>query len=70
MEDYYDGSNLTTLSTTKKRLFNEISMRRYSKYLTSMKSSTVDNNDAMEILYTLLNGAIRKKLKIIPHNLT
>jgi serine carboxypeptidase 1 len=67
MEDYDDGSNLTTLSTTKKRLFNEISMRRYSKYLTSMKSSTVDNNDA---LYTLLNGAIRKKLKIIPHNLT
>jgi hypothetical protein len=70
MEDYDDGSNLTTLSTTKKRLFNEISMRRYSKYLTSMKSSTVDNNDAMEILYTLLNGAIREKLKIIPHNLT
>jgi serine carboxypeptidase 1 len=69
MEDYDDGSNLTTLSTTKKRLFNEISMRRYSKYLTSMKSSTVGNND-IEILYTLLNGAIRKKLKIIPHNLT
>jgi hypothetical protein len=70
MEDYDDGSNLTTLSTTKKRLFNEISMRRYSKYLTSMKSSTVGNNNAIEILYTLLNGALKKKLKIIPHNLT
>ncbi|KAK2424111.1 serine carboxypeptidase [Trifolium repens] len=68
MED--DGSNLPTLSTTKKRLFNEISMRRYSKYLTSMKSSTVGNNNAIEILYTLLNGALKKKLKIIPHNLT
>ncbi|XP_045802856.1 serine carboxypeptidase-like 51 [Trifolium pratense] len=68
--NFYDftednGSHINTMSTTKKRLFNEISMRRYSNYITS----TVGNDD-MKILYTLLNGAIKEKLKIIPRNLT
>jgi len=61
MED--NGSYLATSSTIEKRLFKEISMRRYSKYLTS---SNVVNGD----LDTLLNGVTKKKLKIIPKNIT
>lgn len=64
MED--SGSYSVTSSTIEKRLLKEIPMRRYSKYLTSFKDSNVVNGD----LDTLLNGVTKKKLKIIPNNIT
>ncbi|MCI20871.1 serine carboxypeptidase-like 51-like, partial [Trifolium medium] len=43
--------------------------KRYSKYLTSIRtrSSTPGGEDDID---TLLNGVIKKKLKIIPENVT
>jgi len=64
MEDQDNGSAIS--STIEKRLFKEMSMRRYSKYLTSLKNSNVVNGN----LDTLLNGVTKKKLKIIPKNIT
>ncbi|KAJ1397777.1 Peptidase S10, serine carboxypeptidase [Sesbania bispinosa] len=45
--------------------FKETTVKRYSKYLTSRSRSSPD-----DVLSNLLNGAIRKKLKIIPENVT
>ncbi|KGN64890.1 serine carboxypeptidase-like 51 isoform X2 [Cucumis sativus] len=43
------------------------SMRRYSRYLSSLR--TTGGGDSIN-LYDLMNGDIRKKLKIIPDNVT
>ncbi|KAK7324897.1 hypothetical protein VNO77_28823 [Canavalia gladiata] len=64
--DFYNflldsGSYSVTLSAMKMKLFKEISMRRYSNYL-----SAGVNGD----LNSLLNGVTKKKLKIIPENIT
>jgi len=48
-------------------LFKEVSMMRYSKYLSSKTSYLGSEDDDLE---RLLNGVIRKKLKIIPENVT
>ncbi|KAJ1387013.1 Serine carboxypeptidase, serine active site [Sesbania bispinosa] len=45
----------------------ESAMKWYSKYLTSRSRSSLEGDD---VLGKLLNGVIRKKLKIIPENVT
>ena len=57
------------LSATEMGLFKKIAMKRYSKYLTSVKSSPAGDG-AFDSLASLLNGVIRSKLKIIPENVT
>nr|KYP51815.1 Serine carboxypeptidase-like 51 [Cajanus cajan] len=69
--DFYNflldsGSDSATVSAMKRKLFKEISMRRYSKHLTSTRYSPGVNGD----LNNLLNGVIKKKLKIIPENIS
>ncbi|KAG4972229.1 hypothetical protein JHK82_037897 [Glycine max] len=68
--DFYNflldsGSDSATVSRMKLKLFKEISMRRYSKHLTSTRYSPGVSGD----LYSLLNGVITKKLKIIPEKI-
>ncbi|XP_027343744.1 serine carboxypeptidase-like 51 [Abrus precatorius] len=69
--DFYNflldsGRDSATFSTMKLKLFKEISQSRYSKYLTSTRYSPGANGN----LNSLLNGVIKKKLKIIPENIT
>ncbi|OIV99300.1 hypothetical protein TanjilG_17110 [Lupinus angustifolius] len=62
------GSDSVALSTKETRLFREISKKRYSNYLSSkrLRFSPGGNGD----LSSLLNGPIKKKLRIIPKNVT
>ena len=60
------GSDSATLSAMKLGLSREIAIRQYSKYLTLGRKSPGGDAD----LDTLLNGVIKKKLKIIPENVT
>ncbi|OIW08527.1 hypothetical protein TanjilG_03203 [Lupinus angustifolius] len=71
--DFYNflvdaGSDSATLSAVELGLSREISMNRYSQYLTSMRSRSSPGGDGD--LGELLNGPIKKKLKIIPENVT
>ncbi|XP_020212596.1 serine carboxypeptidase-like 51 [Cajanus cajan] len=61
-----EGSN--DLSAMELGLYKEISMKRYSRYLTFLRSRSTPGGD--NDLDELLNGAIKKKLKIIPENVT
>ncbi|KAL2328531.1 hypothetical protein Fmac_021958 [Flemingia macrophylla] len=61
-----EGSN--DISAMELGLYKEISMKRYSRYLTSLRSRSTPGGDVD--LGELLNGAIKKKLKIIPENVT
>ncbi|CAL0329048.1 unnamed protein product [Lupinus luteus] len=66
--DFYNllrdsGSGSIASSTMEPELFREISEKRYSNYLSSSPGGKVD-------LSELLNGPIKKKLKIIPENVT
>ncbi|XP_028808169.1 serine carboxypeptidase-like 51 [Neltuma alba] len=69
--DFYNflqdsGSNSPTLSATAGLgSYRETALKRYSNYLTSKRSSSNSGD-----LRSLLNGVIRKKLKIIPENVT
>ncbi|KAK4255174.1 hypothetical protein QN277_008204 [Acacia crassicarpa] len=69
--DFYNflrdsGSNATTSSTMVNLGSNrERSLKRYSNYLTSKRSSSTSGTGSLK---DLLNGVIRKKLKIIPKN--
>ncbi|KAL2590290.1 hypothetical protein AAZV13_13G281600 [Glycine max] len=60
-------SDSDTLNAMELGLFKEVSMMRYSKYLSSKTSYLGSEDDDLE---RLLNGVIRKKLKIIPENVT
>ncbi|KAF7823319.1 serine carboxypeptidase-like 51 [Senna tora] len=64
--DSGSDTDSATLSAMKLGLSREIAMKRYSKYLTSRRANPGGNSD----IDTLLNGVIRKKLKIIPQNIT
>ncbi|XP_004506087.1 serine carboxypeptidase-like 51 [Cicer arietinum] len=65
-----EGSDSSsTLSAMELGLFKEISMKSYSKYLTTMRSRSFSPGGDDDI-DTLLNGVIKKKLKIIPENVT
>uniref|UniRef100_A0A5B7A3I8 Carboxypeptidase n=1 Tax=Davidia involucrata TaxID=16924 RepID=A0A5B7A3I8_DAVIN len=62
--DFYNfllDSGMDPISLTTAELSKEIAMKRYSRYLDSLRTSPVDVD-------SLMNGAIRKKLKIIPDN--
>jgi serine carboxypeptidase 1 len=63
------GSDSVTIAASELGLLKEISMKRYSKYLTSLRTrySTPGGDGDVD---TLLNGVIKKKLKIIPENVT
>ncbi|CAJ2654548.1 serine carboxypeptidase-like 51 [Trifolium pratense] len=72
--DFYNllvdaGSDSVTIAASELGLLQEISMKRYSKYLTFRRTrfSTPGGDDDID---TLLNGVIKKKLKIIPENVT
>ncbi|XP_057752760.1 serine carboxypeptidase-like 51 isoform X1 [Arachis stenosperma] len=76
--DFYNflvdaGSDSVALSSAMELgLFREFSMKKYSKYLTSMRlsSSSSSSPGGGNDLDTLLNGVIKKKLKIIPQNVS
>ncbi|KAK7261288.1 hypothetical protein RIF29_27597 [Crotalaria pallida] len=61
-------SDSETLSEMALGLYKGVSMMRYSKYLSSMLRSSLGSKD--DDIVRLLNGVIKKKLKIIPENLT
>ena len=64
------SDDAVTLTAMELGLFKEVAMKRYSKYLTSslkLKSSTPGGDEDFD---SLLNGPIKKKLKIIPENVT
>lgn len=71
--DFYnflvDAGSGSDISAMAVGLLKERSSKRYSKYLTSLRtrSSSPGGDDA---LGSLLNGVIKKKLKIIPENVT
>lgn len=57
-----DPLSLTTSEETRKE--NRI-LKKYSRYLNDLSVNNVDEGD----LDTLMNGVIKKKLKIIPKDL-
>ncbi|KAK7261287.1 hypothetical protein RIF29_27596 [Crotalaria pallida] len=61
-------SDSETLSEMALGLYKGVSMMRYSKYLSSILRSSLGSED--NDVARLLNGVIKKKLKIIPENLT
>jgi serine carboxypeptidase 1 len=72
--DFYNllvdaGSDSVTIAASELGLLKEISMKRYSKYLTSLRTRYSTPGGDGDV-YTLLNGVIKKKLKIIPENVT
>ncbi|XP_061353464.1 serine carboxypeptidase-like 51 [Gastrolobium bilobum] len=72
--DFYNfmvdaGNDSVTLSAMELGLSKEIAIKRYSKYLTSMRSRSSSPGGDVD-LDKLLNGVIKKKLKIIPENVT
>ncbi|TKY48582.1 Serine carboxypeptidase 51 [Spatholobus suberectus] len=60
-------SDSETLNAMELGLFREVAMMRYSKYLASKTSLLGSEGDDLE---RLLNGLVKKKLKIIPGNVT
>ena len=60
-----DSSSTTLAATADPGSNSLITLKRYSNYLTSKRSSSNGGS-----LQELLNGVIRKKLKIIPKNVT
>ncbi|KAK1588507.1 hypothetical protein Q3G72_024143 [Acer saccharum] len=76
--DFYNfllDSGMDPVSATATEKISEvISMKRYSGYLSTLKSSSsssyTPDGDGDGDLNSLLNGAIKKKLKIIPENVT
>ncbi|KAL5717051.1 Serine carboxypeptidase-like 51 [Ranunculus cassubicifolius] len=67
--DFYNfllDSGMDPVSMTALELSKGIAIRRYSRYLDSLKASPGGGGD----IDTLMNGVIKKKLKIIPQNVT
>ncbi|KAK1435112.1 hypothetical protein QVD17_00872 [Tagetes erecta] len=65
--DFYNfllDSGMDPVSTTAAELVRATPRKRYSRYLDSLKTSPGENGD----IDLLMNGAIRKKLGIIPNN--
>lgn len=70
MQDFYNfllDSGMDPVSLTAAELQKEIAINRYSRYLNSLRYSAGSGNGD---LYSLMNGPIKKKLKIIPENVT
>lgn len=67
--DFYNfllDSGMDPLSLTSSELSKSIGMKRYSRYLQSSRINPGGDDD----LDNLMNGVIRKKLKIIPQNIS
>ncbi|KAG8387573.1 hypothetical protein BUALT_Bualt02G0035400 [Buddleja alternifolia] len=65
--DFYNfllDSGMDPVSLSATELSQQIAIRRYSRYLNSLRSSPGGDGD----IDSLMNGEIRKKLKIIPNN--
>lgn len=70
VQDFYNfllDSGMDPVSLTASTLAVGASMRKYSRYLSAHKSSTPDGDGDVG---SLMNGVIKKKLKIIPENIT
>lgn len=71
--DFYnflvDSGSDSDISAMAVGLLKERSRKRYSRYLTSLRTRSFSPGGDDE-LGTLLNGVIKKKLKIIPENVT
>ncbi|KAI4334311.1 hypothetical protein L6164_019022 [Bauhinia variegata] len=70
--DFYNflldaGSDSESISAMELGLSKGISMKRYSKYLSSLRSAPGGDGGDLD---SLLNGVVKKKLKIIPENVT
>lgn len=67
--DFYNfllDSKSETISITALELSKGTALRRYSRYLDSQKTTPGSDDD----LGSLMNGAIKKQLKLIPQNVT
>lgn len=72
VQDFYNfllDSGMDPVSLTASTLAVGASMRKYSRYLSAHKSSTPDGDGDGDV-GSLMNGVIKKKLKIIPENVT
>lgn len=70
MQDFYNfllDSGMDPVSLTAAELQKEIAINRYSRYLNSLRYSAGSGNGDLS---SLMNGPIKKKLKIIPENVT
>ncbi|XP_048234444.1 serine carboxypeptidase-like 51 [Ricinus communis] len=68
--DFYNfllDSGMDPVSLTAAELSQGIAMKRYMRYLSSLKSSPGANDGDID---SLMNGAIKEKLKIIPANVS
>lgn len=68
--DFYNfllDSGMDPVSLTASELKQGIGAKRYARYLNSLRSSDPDSNGSID---DLMNGVIKKKLKIIPANVT
>ncbi|GMH11107.1 hypothetical protein Nepgr_012948 [Nepenthes gracilis] len=69
--DFYNfllDNGMDPVSSTAVVLSEKLEFRRYSRYLNSLRP-TPDNGDGLD-LHSFMNGPMRKKLKIIPNNIT
>lgn len=67
--DFYNfllDSGMDPISLTTSELLQKTAIRRYSRYLNSLRGATSGVGD----LDSLMNGVIKKKLKIIPSNVS
>ncbi|XP_051134497.1 serine carboxypeptidase-like 51 [Andrographis paniculata] len=67
--DFYNfllDSNMDPISLTNSELSEKFSLRRYSRYLNSLRATPGGDGD----LDSLMNGVVKKKLRIIPSNVT
>ncbi|BAT90485.1 Serine carboxypeptidase-like 51 [Vigna angularis] len=67
--NFLEDAGSDDVATLELALYKKISMKRYSRYLTSLRSRSRTPGGADD-LDTLLNGVIKKRLKIIPENVT
>lgn len=68
LQDFYNfllDSGMDPVSLTASELSQQISIKRYSRYLNSLRRATPGGDGDID---TLMNGVIKKKLKIIPSN--
>lgn len=68
LQDFYNfllDSGMDPVSLTASELSQQISIKRYSRYLNSLRRATPGGDGDLD---TLMNGVIKKKLKIIPRN--
>lgn len=77
LQDFYNfllDSGMDPVSSTAAELSEGVAMKRYSRYLDSLRRSSPGGGGrgagSGGDIDSLMNGSIRKKLKIIPENVT